>query len=353
MRTPARRAALGAAALAAVAGAAAAVPLLRGGDPAASRAAAAAPPPTAEVTRGDVVDTESVDGKLTYSGSRNVAAAPGTVTWTPKEGATVARGRPLLRVDDRPLVLMYGATPFYRTLRRGVPDGKDVRQLEANLQALGYGSDLTVDEEFTAATAAAVKEWQDDAGLPATGAVAPGQVVFLPAAVRVGTLRVAKGDRTGQGPAMTVTGTRPIVHVDLDAAKQRLARAGAPVTVELPGGGTAKGRIASVGRVAETTGRGDDKSSTVDVDIRLTGKPPRGLDAAPVSVALESARAKDVLSVPVEALLGLSEGGFGVEVVSGAARRIVPVTPGVYGGGRVEVSGPGLAAGTRVGVPES
>jgi len=313
----------------------------------------ATPTATAAVTRGDVVDTESVDGTLSYAHERSLGlSASGVVTWAPGAGTTIGRGESLLRVNDRPVTLMYGSMPLYRTLRDGVSDGKDVRQLEANLAALGYGSDMTVDDTFTAATAAAVKDWQDDRGLPETGSVDASQVVFAAGAVRVADVKAAKGDRVRPGsPALTVTDTTRTVHVDLDADKQDLVKKGDRVTVELPDGGTVKGRISSVGAVA-SAGHGDEPA-TVDVYVRLSGGHSGRLDKAPVSVELASDEAKDVLSVPVEALLALREGGYGVEVVSGKTHKIVAVRTGTYGGGRVEVSGTGLRAGTRVEVPVS
>src|SRR6185503_6027141 len=93
--------------------------------------------------------------------------APGTVTWLPEVGATIRRGEPLLRADERPVVLLYGAVPMYRTLAAGAK-GTDVRQLEANLAALGY-TGFTVDDAFSAATTVAVKRWQDSLGLERTG----------------------------------------------------------------------------------------------------------------------------------------------------------------------------------------
>lgn len=325
---------------------------LRGGT-APARAAGAAKVATAAITRGDVVDTESVDGTLMYGDQRTIAAsASGVVTWAPGEGATIARGHTLLRVDDRPVTLMYGSMPLYRALRDGVSDGRDVRQLETNLAALGYGSDLTVDDEFTAATAAAVKEWQDDRGLPETGGVDASQVVFASGAVRVTDVPAAKGDRVrAQSPALTVTATTQVVRVKLDADKQDLVKKGDKVSVELPDGHRVKGRISSVGKVA-TAGHGDE-GATVNVDVRISGAGAGRLDQAPVSVEATSDRAKDVLSVPVEALLALREGGYGVEVVSGKTHRIVAVRTGTYGGGRVEISGDGLRAGMRVEVPAS
>jgi hypothetical protein len=58
-----------------------------------------------------------------------------------------------------------------------------------------------------------------------------------------------------------------------------------------------------------------------------------------------------VLTVPVAALLALAEGGYGVQVVTGTATRIVAVRTGLFAAGRVEVSGDGLTEGMTVGMP--
>ncbi|NVI88362.1 peptidoglycan-binding protein [Actinomadura sp. BRA 177] len=309
-----------------------------------------APLGTAVVSRGDLVDTETVDGRLTYGDVREVwTGASGVVTWAPGRGATVKRGETLLKVAGKPVTLMYGGSPMYRTLRSG-ESGKDVRQLEENLRALGYGG-MTVDDEFTGATVAAVMEWQDDRGLAETGAVDASQVVFLSGAVRVRDVKAPEGKRVGQGqPVLTVAGTKRVVHVDLDADKQDLAEEGAKVAVELPGGKSVEGKISEVSSVAESTGSGQDKKTTVGVDISIGNAETGRLDEAPVSVELESERKKDVLSVPVEALLALREGGFGVEVVDGG-RHLLPVEVGTFGGGRVEITGNGVREGMKVGVP--
>jgi len=56
-----------------------------------------------------------------------------------------------------------------------------------------------------------------------------------------------------------------------------------------------------------------------------------------------------VLAVPVTALLALAGGGYGVEVVTGSgADRLVGVQAGLFAGGQVAISGPGISAGTRV-----
>jgi hypothetical protein len=58
--------------------------------------------------------------------------------------------------------------------------------------------------------------------------------------------------------------------------------------------------------------------------------------------------------MPVNALLALSGGGFGVDVVtSSGAIRLTGVTTGLYSATLVQISGPGISAGTKVEVPSS
>lgn len=313
-------------------------------------------PATATITRQDLVDTKTVNGSLTYSGEHRVSAtAAGTVTWVAADGSVIRRGRPLLKIDRKPLVLMYGKLPLYRELQQGISTGPDIEQLERNLKALGYGDSLTVDERFSYATYLAVRQWQDDLGLPRTGRVDATQVVFAPAAVRLTEAKADVGTRIGPGrELLTVSGIRRLVHVDLDTDDQALARKNAKVTVKLPGGERIGGRITSVGTVAksapESQGQ-DGGQTTIDVDITLHKTPRTKLDQAPVDVELESERHENVLAVPVEALLALREGGFGVEVVGAAGASVVPVEIGAFGGGKAEISGTGLAEGMRVVVP--
>ncbi|HEY3261855.1 MAG TPA: peptidoglycan-binding protein, partial [Pseudonocardiaceae bacterium] len=145
----------------------------------------ALPPATAKVTRTTLVETKKVSGTLGYGDPAPIRAAAGrgTLTWIAPVGSTVTRGEPLFKVDERPVVALYGSLPLYRTLRAGV-EGSDIKQFEENLSKLGYAG-FTVDKTYTAATTEAARSWQADLGLPKTGAVEPGQVVVTPGAVRV------------------------------------------------------------------------------------------------------------------------------------------------------------------------
>jgi hypothetical protein len=317
---------------------------------------------TAQVTRQDLVETASVDGTLGYGDpSTLVSRSAGTVTWLPAGGRRVGRGHTLFEVDQRPVTLMYGAVPMYRTLSEGA-EGRDVEQLEQNLSVLGYAG-FTVDEEFSGATATAVRDWQAKRGLPETGAVDPSQVVFALGAVRIAGQELDLGAAVVPGgAALQVTGTDQLVTVDLDVTDRTLADKGAAVTVELPDGTVLDGRIASIGTVAESSSDGSteqpdgssDDTATIQVVVTLADGASAGpFDEAPVSVNLESERHEDVLTVPVAALIPLGDGGYGVRVVSGGVARDVPVETGAYSGGRVEISGAGLDDGTLVEVPAS
>jgi hypothetical protein len=84
------------------------------------------------------------------------------------------------------------------------------------------------------------------------------------------------------------------------------------------------------------------------VTIALTGRHPRhGLDQAAVSVSFEQQKAKNVLSVPVTALLATAGGGYAVQEAA-APHRLIPVTPGLFAAGFVQISGAGIYPGLQV-----
>lgn len=311
------------------------------------------PPATESVRRGDLSDSAQADGTLGYESKRKInGATAGTLTWAPKGGSVVKRNGRLYAVDGRSVRLMYGSEPMYRTLKEGV-EGADVRQFERNLADLGY-TGFTVDDEFTGLTAAAVKRWQDANGAEETGTVGPEDVAFASGAVRVEGTVPAVGDRTAPGqPVLETTGSERVVTMKVDVAERGTVKEGEKVTVTLPDGEPAPGKVRSVGTSAE---KGDDPaedSPKISVTVALDDPDAVGaLDQAPVTVELTGETREDVLHVPVEALLALPDKGYAVEVVEGDTSREVKVELGLFAQGRVEVSGGGLRAGTKVGVPE-
>lgn len=326
-------------------------------------AASEAPVATARVSRTDLVSRTDVDGTLGYAHTYPVAAqGAGRLTWLPSVGDTISRGERVYGVNGHSVPLFYGSTPLWRPLHTGVSDGDDVRELESNLKALGYGDGLAVDREFNSATAAAVEKWQSDLGADATGQIAPGDVVMEPGELRVSAVSGLLGT-PARGQVLTATDTSREVTVNLPVTQQELVATGAQVRLRLPGGITTTGHIASVGTTASAgTGTGDSKAqtgqgtetATIPVYVTLDHPSAAGrLDGAPVTVGFTSAAHKGVLAVPVSALLAEADGSYAVEAVSGSRRWAVPVQLGIFADSQVEVSGKGLKAGMRVEVPAS
>ena len=336
MRARRRRGVLAASlAAAAVAGAVAAV-AVRGGQ----TASAAPPPPrvaTATVVRTNLVTTALTGGTLGYAPARPVLnLVTGIYTWLPRPGALVRAGGVLYRVDDSPVTLMAGAVPAWRPFGIGMTDGPDVRQLQAGLIAGHFADGLFTAPtgHYDLATADAVERWQAARGLTVTGWIPLGQVVFLPTAVLVGAMDVAAGEAAaaGQRPYQVTTSQRTVT-VPVNSTLPP-AFAGERVSIVLPSQATVPGTISAAGSAQLTvTPRGATGTGT-NVQVQ-------------VSLAVQSAR--DVLAVPVSALLALAGGGYGLEVVgSSGVHRLVGVTAGLFASGQVQVSGAGIAAGTRV-----
>jgi len=157
---------------------------------------------------------------------------------------------------------------------------------------------------------------------------------------------------------MNVSSTTRLVTVDLDASKQALVKVGDAVQVIMPNtGATTTGTVTDIARVARTSGGGNGGGSTTTVTLTISLTDPNAtgsLDHAPVKVAITTQSAKNVLAVPINALLAMADGNYAVEIEAGGHRRVVPVQTGLFDddGGIVEISGADITDGTRVVVPQ-
>ncbi|MEV1069356.1 hypothetical protein [Streptomyces sp. NPDC050263] len=390
-----------------VVGAASGVVLLPHWTQAARSPSNAATPSVSSVAvlRTDLSDSVSMDGTLDYGAPRAVSStSTGTVTWLPAVGATVTRGHPLYRVDNRPAMVFYGSTPLYRRLDTVDMVGPDVRVVADNLRALGYdigaqppvdtlvtpsptgaqpptvaarrsegaGADADGaspvtsssptpgassapqrvqpgDSVLTPALMAAIGRWQRHTRIPETSVLETGDVVVTAGAVRVAQLKANSGD-AAPGELMSVTGTGKRVTVQADEGDSSI-RKGNAVQVTLPDGSTVPGRVSMVGTVIGSgseaggnTGSPPTRTITVVLDEDRAGTAVRGIDSAPVQVQFTGRTSKNVLVVPVGALLALSEGGYAVQLQNG---KLIKVTTKLFAKGLVEISGP-VDAGTRV-----
>ncbi|MEU9883599.1 hypothetical protein [Streptomyces phaeochromogenes] len=199
---------------------------------------------------------------------------------------------------------------------------------------------------LTAGVIAALKRWQSRTGAAATGELGPGDAIVLSGAVRVGGLLAEPGDATG-GDLLSVTSTVRQVTVPLEADATGSVRRGDKVTVTLPDNSTVRGHVTALSSDAQSADNaGGEPQLTVTVGLDdPDAEPVRDADAGSVRVGFTSAAKKDVLVVPVGALLALSEGGYALQRPGG---RLLPVETGLFAKGRVEVSGPEISEGLRV-----
>jgi Putative peptidoglycan binding domain len=338
---------------------------------------------TAQVERRTLSATVSQAGTLTYRARSDgspysvIDQARGTYTELPAAGQVVSQGHVLYRVNDRPVVLLYGSTPAYRTLSAGA-SGPDVDELNTDLLALGYGTRAQLSPRsasFEPATTAAVMKLQAAQGMTQTGTLTLGQVVFQPSAVRVTSVSAQLGGSTEAGEtAIQGTSTIRQVQVALTASEQTSMAVGDKVSITLPNNRTTPGVVSSMGTVAtcpssstsggsgsssaapgtDTCSSGSSGSSTPTITVGVTPSDPAATgtwDQAPVQVGITTASVPNALVVPVTALLAQSGGGYAVEVVgTGARNHLVPVSLGLFddAAGLVQVTGSALAAGQEV-----
>ncbi|MFF4935238.1 peptidoglycan-binding protein [Streptomyces griseofuscus] len=322
---------------------------LRDAAPAHSVSRQKLPPRTQQIRRGDLVTEVVAAGAVRYTGARSVKNhLTGIVTWAPSANGVIHQGKRLYSLDNKPVILLRGDIPAWREFKRGMPDGEDVRILERNLAQLGY-TGFTVDEKFSSKTEAAVKEWQKNNGLPANGKIELGRVVFTPGPVRIQSAEVQAGDSVAPAQeVLKVTGFQHLVSAQIPANEQDLAVKGAKARIELPNGKSVEGTITSVG-TEETT---QDNKKVVPITVRPRSSRLLGeLQSADVVVVLRRMEAKNVLFVPVTALLPSQGGGFAVQLMQNNRATVVNVKTGAFADGRVEITGPAIVEGARVGVP--
>jgi peptidoglycan hydrolase-like protein with peptidoglycan-binding domain len=273
-------------------------------------------------------------------------------------GQVIARGQELFGIGGTPTLLLYGSITPWRAFMPDMSPGDDVAELNANLQALGYGRGL-LGTSFTLATEVAVKRFQSAHDLAPTGQLFLGSVLFQPAAVQVTAVTPDLGASVTAGQAvLQVTLTTRQVQIALDATQQSDVAVGDRVSIVMPDNSTTPGVVSYVSTVAVTppsnSGSGSG-SPTVTVDVTPLDPSATGnLDDLSVDVWITTASVGDAYVVPVDALLALAGGGYAVEAVAqDGDHHLVAVSLGLFddADGLVQVSGPGIFAGERLVVP--
>lgn len=270
-------------------------------------------------------------------------SATATLTDLLAVGETATRGSVLYRADDEPIVALLSATPLFRDLRTGIADGPDVQAVEAELQALGYRG-FTVDEHFDAATATAVRRWEEDLGREdPDGVVMVGEVQLLDEPTAVLEHRAQVGDLLEPGDAVLVLGAESrVIEADVEAAEVGAWAVGTVLEVGWADGTTSTGSVVEVGR--------DVVDSQVEIVVALAEG--AGADApigSRVDLVRTVAERSGVVAVPVSAVVQ-GDGGPAVRLVGSRRDRRVDVELGIVDDGWVEVTS-GLEVGAAVRLP--
>jgi hypothetical protein len=281
-------------------------------------------------------------------------SSPGTTTHSGGTPTTHAGGTPTTHAGGTPTTHA-GNTP---TTHNGTSGSNDSAALRALSQTLRQQT-AELKAAITAANAS-----KGGSGNSSAGSSPPSST---PASTG-GSGDSGSGDSGAGSSAVAVLGTsstKLVVTVDLGASLQSEASIGEKVTVEMPDGSTQNGKVTAVSSVAQSSdsgggdgsggggsdggdGSGGSGSATVPVTIELDkAAKGGGLDQASVSVNFVQNKARNVLSVPVTALLATSGSTFAVQEVS-SPHKLIKVTTGLFAAGDVEISGPGIHSGLRV-----
>lgn len=334
-----------------------------GGDDAGALATTATTTVPVEVR--DLIVTEEYSGELGFGESAPATAGrSGVVTGVSPVGTTVGRGEVLFHLDLQPTVLVHGDIPAFRDLSTAADPGADIAQLERALVDLGHGDGITVDGDFTAATADAVEAWEAALGRSdPDGVVTLGDVLFASGDLRVDAVTADVGTPVQSGAEVVeVTATTKVVILELTVDEASGIEAGTPVAVELPDGSEAAGMVADVATEPTTVdGDGaptdDDGSGDATYAVVVTLDDPSTADAfdrGGVDVTTEAARTEGATAVPVTALLALAEGGYALQVVDAGrpdGYALVAVEVGTIADEWAQVTGEGIEPGVEVVVP--
>ncbi|MGC5628734.1 peptidoglycan-binding domain-containing protein [Georgenia sp. Z1344] len=300
-----------------------------------------------EVVYGDVGSTLSLTASAWWPTTPLATpAATGTVTAVAADpGARVESGDVVIRVDERPVVVLDGAVPAYRLLAAGAT-GEDVRQLQVFLVRAGY---LTGDPDGTygPTTAAAVRAWQRELGTTVTGEVAEGSVMFVPGLPA--RVRAAEGIDVG----VRLAGGESVLERFEDAPRIEVAIAGNQADLVSVGSTVVVDGPSSWSMVVDAVTE-DEAGGLVAVLAAPDGGPACGTTCGEIPVegfttypaSVELVPSTPGPMVPAAALATRADGSY---VVVDAGGTEVPVDVLAQGSGYAVVDG--IEPGAEVRVP--
>ncbi|GEN80685.1 efflux RND transporter periplasmic adaptor subunit [Actinotalea fermentans] len=268
------------------------------------------------VMRGDALYEDPVAVTLETGEIGGPAVVTGQV---PEEASNIEAGNVILEVTGRPVILLTGELPVYRTLRAGVA-GPDVQQLRAALAALGIDAGDVSNNAYDASAAAAVRALYAKVGYPAptSGEEADGAVKAAQEAVRGAEEQVASAQRdlnAAGDPLARVRADGDVASAQatLDDAKAELAACQAKADPEVPcaSAGVVSAQAALNTAIAERNAAYNPDTAAARAAVTAA---QRGLTEA--RTALAEAQAETITPLPASEVVYLSSTPRRVDDVS-------------------------------------
>ncbi|BAL93168.1 hypothetical protein AMIS_79480 [Actinoplanes missouriensis 431] len=350
---------------------------------------------TVPVEKRTLTSTVTTQGSITYGKAQPITltgtvaagtgeAGPQLVTKTSAAGRTLREGDVLLEINGRPVFVLKGKVPMYRSLTKGA-EGDDVRQVRAAMRRLlpgrGVAASGPLNESALSAIGAfyskrgyaaaaptteqkaqlrllerAVADTKEAGGQPLADAkadlaefrrtygisVPSGEILFLPKLpIRLTTVTAGAGTAP-TGPVGTVADPALVVNATVSPEDAELLKPGMTATLNDTAGGTLTAKVTGLGAAYAIKADDDQESSSTGVPLQL--KPTDATKATALNGQSVQVRITvgdtggDVLAVPVAAVFTASDGQSRVTVATETGQtRDVPVDPGLTADGNVQV----------------
>ncbi len=299
---------------------------------------------TGEVRRETLQSSDEFNADLGFGETRSLqSGSDGTITWLPVDDQVIVPGDIIWEINQQPVPYLEGSIPMYRELFWGATKGDDIEQLEGWLINAGYGPDgWQADTSFNATTRRAVKDMQTDFGMTSDGVLSPSELRFGTTPLRVADTAFV-GDRASEGPILTVTEATAEVTVQASSRQLTTFQNAPTVTIVLADGSELSATL------DDTKATPADENGRFGYTVTYVVDDPIS-ESQPVKIRVEKVLADDALTVPVDALIALAEGGYAVELVTDGGNVLRGVEVIDFDDTRVAVTGD-LEAGDRVVVP--
>lgn len=287
--------------------------------------------------RSDVGYADAVEVKLDTSALSGAAVVTGQV---PEVGATLNPLSIALEVVGRPVIVLPGELPAYRTLRFGV-SGPDVLQLKQALTSVGIGVGDVNSNVFDQATADAIGQLYAQAGYPAPApeegaadALRSAEEGLRSAQTGVTEAQKALND-AGQGPSAVEA-----YQADVAVAEAQEALAAAQATGE---------GVAAAERALQTAKlQRDALYAAKDTSGQKSALTAARAQVDSANAAVEEARQKMLPYLPASEVLYLTELPRRVDAVTVKRGAVLPEAAMTVSGATVRLTGAAAEADARL-----